>query len=411
MESNKLKNNDGTYLYIDKGFNTFSIRLNFLTRQDNRAAAILDILCMYLMRCNQVYKSESDIVLRERELYDTFLNFSAGRKGKQEIFTLEADLISMNVCGDDYSKEAFEFIRDMLLKPDFTNEEVLELVKRILISYIDSIMDDYDQYANTSYYETVLPVENMKYEHTVDKKYIEDLINSITLDDLKREYEYLINNYLNGLVLGNISEEQFNEFVKCLGLTPSKHELDYNIDVETTEGDIEVEKDCEQSYIYITYDFTTLTNAELRILGHILNTSIGLCMQTLREKYGLVYGAYAGILFHQKKLYIYGETDASKKEKFINAVDEIIEGLTNKEVLEKYMDQAKKAIADNEDYIKENKKRLVNVINNRILKVFGDQDREIVNREIEEMQPEDLMNKTQELNKKNVFMVRGKSNG
>ena len=165
------------------------------------------------------------------------------------------------------------------------------------------------------------------------------------------------------------------------------------------------------SYIYITYDFTTLTNAELRILGYILNTSIGLCMQTLREKYGLVYGAYAGILFHQKKLYIYGETDASKKEKFINAVDEIIDGLTNKEVLEKYMDQAKKAIADNEDYIKENKKRLVNVINNRILKVFGDQDREIVNREIEEMQPEDLMNKTQELNKKNVFMVRGKSNG
>lgn len=410
METKKLKNNNETYLYRDDSFNTFSINLNFLTNQDNRSTAILDVLCMYLMRCNQVYKTEDDIVLRERELYNMYLNFKANRKGKQEIFTLEADLISMDVIDDDYSKEAFEFIKNMLLKPDFTNEEVLELVKRILISYIDVTLSDYRNYASTLYNETVLPDENTKYDNTVDKKYIEELINSITLDDLKREYEVLINNYINGLVLGNINEDQFNEFVDCMDLKPINHDLDFSIDTKTTEGDIEVEKDCKQSYIYVTYDFTTLTNAEFRILTRILNSGIGLCMKTLREKYGLVYGARAGVLFHQKKLYIYGETDASKKEKFVEAVDEIIASLSNKEILEKYMKQAKEEIADDEDAIDENKDRLVNILNNRILKRYGDKDREIVNKEIEEMKPEEIMGKAKTLNKKNVFMVRGKSN-
>lgn len=410
MKPNKLKNNNGTYLYRDEGFNTFSIQLNFLASPDNRSAAILDVLSIYLLQCNQIYKTDDDISLRSRELYDMSINFTTKWNGKQKLFSLVADLISMDVIHDDYSKEAFEFIRDILEKPNFENEKMLEVSKRKLLSYIDLNLADYDQYAETLYTQTVLPVENMKYDYSVDKKYLEELVNSITLEDIKSEYENLIGNFINGLVLGNINEEQFNEFVKCINLTPTKCELDYSMDVKTSEGNIEIEKDCEQSYIFITYDFTELTNAELRILGCMLNSSIGLCYQTLREKYGLVYGAYANILFHQKKLYIYGETNISKKEKFIEAVDEIINDLNNREIVEKFMTQAKEEIANDEYSLSESKKRLFGMINNRILQVYGNQDRDIVNKEIEEMKPEELMNKTKVLTRKNIFMVRSKAN-
>ena len=410
MKPNKLKNNNGTYLYRDEGFNTFSIQLNFLASPDNRSAAILDVLSIYLLQCNQIYKTDDDISLRSRELYDMSINFTTKWNGKQKLFSLVADLISMDVIHDDYSKEAFEFIRDILEKPNFENEKMLEVSKRKLLSYIDLNLADYDQYAETLYTQTVLPVENMKYDYSVDKKYLEELVNSITLEDIKSEYENLIGNFINGLVLGNINEEQFNEFVKCINLTPTKCELDYSMDVKTSEGNIEIEKDCEQSYIFITYDFTELTNAELRILEWMLNSSIGLCYHTLREKYGIVYGAYANILFHQKKLYIYGETNISKKEKFIEAVDEIIKDLNNREIVEKYMAQAKEEIANDEYSLSESKKRLFGMINNRILQVYGNQDRDIVNKEIEDMKPEELMNKTKVLTKKNIFMVRSKSN-
>ena len=410
MESNKLKNNNEIYLYRDEGFNTFSIQLNFLASTDNRSAAILDLLSIYLLQCNQVYKNDDDISLRLRELYDMNLDFTSKWNGKQKIFSLVADLIAMDVIHDDYSKEAFEFIRDILEKPDFENEKMLEVSKRKLLSYIDSNLADYDQYAETLYYQTVLPAENMKYDYSVDKKYLEELVNSITLEDIKSEYAKLHGNFINGLVFGNINEEQLNEFVKCINLTPTKHELDYSMDVKTVEGNIEIEKDCEQSYIFITYDFTELTNAELRVLEWMLNSSIGLCYQTLRDKYGLVYGSYANILFHKKKLYIYGETNISKKEKFIEAVDEIIKSLNDRKIVEKYMNQAKKEIANDEYSLSEGKNRLFEIINNRILQVYGNQDRDIVNKEIEEMKPEELMNKTKVLTRKNIFMVRSKTN-
>lgn len=411
MKLDNLKNNNEIYLYRDEGFNTFSIKLNFLANQDNRSAAILDVLSIYLLKCNQIYKTDEDISLKSRELYDMDIIFTNKLIGKQKIFSLVANLISTNVINDDYSKEAFEFIRDMLEKPDFENEKMLELSKRKLLSYIDLNLSDYNQYAKTLYNQKVLlPVENMKYDFSVDKKYLEELVNSITLEDIKSEYENLIGNFINGLVIGNINEEQFNEFVKCINLTPTKVEFDYSMDVKTPEGNIEIEKDCAQSYIFITYDFNELTYAETKILSWMLNSAIGPCYQILRAKYGIVYRTYANILFHQKKLYIYGETNISKKEKFIEAVDEIIKDLNNREIVEKYMTQAKKEIADTEYSLSENKQLLLFVINNIILQVYGNQTREMVDKEVEDMKPEELINKTRMLTRKNIFMVRSKDN-
>jgi predicted Zn-dependent peptidase len=410
MEQNKLINNNGTYLYKDEGFNTFSITLNFLANTNNRSAAILDVLCNYLLRCNDIYKTDDDITLRKRELYDMSLNCYTDWYGSQKIFFVKADLVSMNVIGDDYSKDAFEFIRDMLNKPDFTNEKALEIAKRKIISYIDYYLDDYEQFAGIMYYQLVLNMKDREYDYSTNKEYIKDLINSITLEDLKKEYDSLMSNYISGLVFGNINEEHFNEFVKCMDLTPINKDLDYSMDLKITEGVIEVEKNCEQSYIYVTYDFTELTNAEVRLLDKILNSVLGLCYQTLREKYGLVYGSSAAMFFHEKKLYIYGITDFSKKEKFIEAADEIVNDLKDRVILEKYMLQAKEEVADDEYSLSENKRKLSGIINNRILKFFGDKDRDEVNKEIQEMTPEELMNKTKTLTRKNVFMVRSKTN-
>jgi hypothetical protein len=74
------------------------------------------------------------------------------------------------------------------------------------------------------------------------------------------------------------------------------------------------------------------------------------------------------------------------------------------------MQQEKDEIANDEYSLSESKDRMTSIINSRILKIYGNQDREIVNKEIQEMQPEELMTKTKTLTKKNVFMLRGKTN-
>lgn len=410
METGRLKNNNGTYLYKDEGFNTVRINLNFLVSTGNRSAAIVDVLGIYLTKCNQVYKTEDDIVLKTRELYDMSLDFRNDWEGKNKIFTLSADFISMDAAQDDYSTEAFEFIRDMLKKPDFNNEEVLELAKKEMLSYIDFALTDMNYYAANAYRYHVLPVDYKEYDYSLDREYFANLIDSITLEDIKNEYENLISNYICGFAYGNISEELFNKFVECMDLTPTVKDLDFNEDVKTAEEDIEIDKECEQTYIFVTYDFTDASIAEVRLLEKMLDSTLGLCYQTLREKYGLVYGAYADVLFHEKKLYFYGETDYAKKDKFIEACDEIVKALCDKTEVEKYMEVAKKEIEDDEYSLSENKKKMVRIINNNILKVYGDQDREETFKEIQEMKPEEIMDKAKTLKRKNVFMVRGKSN-
>ncbi|MEE3342985.1 MAG: insulinase family protein [Bacilli bacterium] len=409
MDFDKLVNNNGIYLYEDNNFNTISIKLNFYGGAGNRENVILDVLCVYLKLCNKNFNSDEEIKNRKKELYYLNLYFGNQFYGKQKIVSLSANLISPNVIDDDYSESAFEFIRQMLKEPDFTNQEVLELSKRRLLSYIKSNLSDNDVCARKMYYQNVLYEDNKEYENSVDIDYISNLINSITLDDLKKQYDYFINNFHSGLVFGNISLEQFNNFVNCISLTPINEYFNYKKRVSAKEGDIEIEKNCEQSYIYVTYDINNLTYPQLILLEKILNSSLGLCFQILREKYGLVYYSYACMMYYFKKIYFYGEIDKEKKEDFLKAVDEIIDILNNKDLLNKLISLAKEEIESGEVTLSEDRYRMINSIDDYLLKYFGVENRTEIYQQINKLTVDDLIKSTKTLKRKNVFMVRSKS--
>jgi len=409
MDFNKLVNNNGIYLYQDNSFNTISIKLNFLSGMSNRECAIVDVLCSYLMASNQNFKSDDDINERTQELYSLVLDFGNQFYSKQKVVSLYANLISPNVINDDYSEEAFEFIRQMLKEPDFTNEEMLEITKRNMISYAKSDLLNNDIYVSNMYHQKVFYEENREYENSTDIDYISNLINSITLDDLKKQYEYIINNFHSGLVFGNISFEQFNNFVNLMALTPIKKDVDYDRNIIIKDDDIEIERDCEQSYIYVTYDIDNLTYPQLMLLNTIMNSSLGLCYQTLRRKYGLVYNSYAGIIYYLKKLYIYGEIDKNKKEKFLEALDEIVNMLNDKELLDKLIVQAKDEIEANQVTLSEDQNKIIDSLNNYILKLFEGQKITDTYHQVSELTSDDLIKSTKTLKRKNIFMVRSKN--
>ena len=58
--------------------------------------------------------------------------------------------------------------------------------------------------------------------------------------------------YQSGLVLGNINEERFNQFVNTLQLPEPIKDVDYSGYVSVNEGDMEISEDCDQSYIFVT---------------------------------------------------------------------------------------------------------------------------------------------------------------
>lgn len=403
MEYKNAPNRNGIYYYPNDSFNTITIQLNFIADNNNNKAPIYDILCYYLTKSNQEYPSDDDINEKEKELYSLQLYFSNLSVGRQKVFSLNVNMISPSVISDNYSKEAFKFICDMAKKPDFTNQEMLDQVKRNLLSSIRLSMSDNDNYAESMYNQMVLPDQNRKYDDSVDIHYITQMIESVTLEDLEREYHHLLDNFHKGFVFGNVSKEQFDSFVDSIDITPKQQDVQFRRKVSTIEGDMEIERDTEQSYIYVTYDIDSLTYSQLKVLYYILNSSLGLCLQTLREKYGLVYSSYAEIMYYEDKLSIYAEIDKNKKEKFLQALDEIVGDLKNPELLEKFIARAKDEYFASEYTFDENYSKIVTAINSYLLNGL---DRNEINAEIQDLTSEELLQKTKSLKQKNVFMVR-----
>ncbi len=406
MDYKKAEHKNGIYFYPNDTFNTISIRLNFMAQCDNDKAPIYDLLCYFLTKSNQKYPTDDDINEREKELYSLQVYFSNLFYGKQKVFSLNANMIAPNLLQEDYSEEAFEFIRDILRKPDFTNQKMLDRIKRNLLSEIRLNISDNENYAESMYHQMVLPDQNRKYDDSTDIDYIIHMIEAVTLEDLEREYNHLMEHFHSGFVFGNVSKDQFDSFVDCVSLTPKEQDIHYQRNITTIEGDMEIERDTEQSYIYVTYDIENLTYPQLRVLYYILNSSTGLCLKTFREKYGLVYSSYAEIMNYDGKLMIYAETDKSKKEKFLQALDEIIADLNNPELMEQFITRAKEEYFATEYTFDENHSKIVTAINSYLLKLADGFDRNDINEGIHNLTSEELLQKTKTMQRKNVFMVR-----
>ena len=411
MEYKNALQKDEIYYYPNESFNTIIIRLNFLADNDNNKAPIYDLLCDFIERSNQQYQVDDEIERKRQNAYNLRLNFNSDYFGNQKIISLYVNMVSPNVIHDDYSKEAFEFIRDIVKKPDFTDQEVLDQVKREYLSKVRLNLSKHSIYVYCMYNSMVLPDENREYDDAYDIDYITKVIQSVTLEDLERIYHEIMNHFYNGLVFGNISEEQFHSFTDCISLTPKKQDTHYYRNISSVEGDIEIEKDMKQSFIYVTYDVERLSYSQLLVLHYILNSSfVGLCFKILREKYGLVYHAQANISYFDDKLYIQAEVDKNKKEKFLQALDEIICDLNNPDLLEEYVARAKEEYFMNDYTFDENANQIVNSINAYLLGCQEHLDKNEIDDEIRNLNSDDLLQKVKTLKRKNVFMVRGVNN-
>lgn len=407
MDFDKLKENNGVYLYEDNSFNTISIKLNFFCGTSNRECAISDVLCYYLMMCNKNFASDDDINKEKRKLYAMQLVFSNELINTQKAFCMGVDMISPEAVGEDYYAEAFEFIRQMLKEPDFTNEQMLEVIKKNIIAGLGIKLGEMDSYSEAKYFDTVYNYKDREYEFSTDIDYIAEIINSITLDDLKNQYEYIMSHYQSGFALGNINEERFNQFVSTMQLPEPIKDVDYSGVVSVNEGDVEISTDCDQSYVFVTYDMDSLTYPQMILLAKVMNSSIGLCYQILREKYHLVYSAFAQMRLYSHRMYVYGELDKEKKQKFLKALDEIVSYLQDKDTLEKLIEVAKKELKEAEYASSEDKEVLATYLDYYIMKSFGSDNRTEVNRKIENITADELLECTRSLKRRNVFMVRG----
>ena len=136
MDYSNIVNDNGFYLYKDDSFNTLFLQIAFLREKGNFEDAVFGLLCKYLTKTNKNYKTEYDLNKKITELYSIDFELTPVNIGSQTLLFFSADLVSPKVMHDDYLKDAFKFINEIIFEPDFTKEEVFENTKRIYLSFL-----------------------------------------------------------------------------------------------------------------------------------------------------------------------------------------------------------------------------------------------------------------------------------
>ena len=186
MDLSRLINDNGMYLYKDDSFNTINMQLCFLGEGGNKQDAINYVLCDYIIKSNELYHCLDDEM---KKLYSMDAFFTSQRVGNTSNIFFCVDLVAPSVVEDNYLESAFGLIEEILLYPNFTDEKLLETIKRTYISKIIYKISNSSTRANRLFFDNVFNDENSKYSCSIDPDYIEDIINSnkITFDkeDLK----------------------------------------------------------------------------------------------------------------------------------------------------------------------------------------------------------------------------------
>lgn len=410
MDYNNIIYDDGFYLYKDDNFNTIDMQMVFLRDSGNFEDAVFVLLCKYLGKTNKNFKNELELNKKIAELYSLNYSFNTIEIGSKNLFILNADIVSPTVIHDDYSKDAFEFLRQILYEPDFTHEEEFENTKRVYLSHLLSNLSNQNFLAKNLYVQNVIDDESIKYKYSTDEEYIKEMINKITLKDLEEMYHKTVNqnNFLRCLVFGNITKDEYKTLRSKFNFTDNKISIDYRKKTDILEKDVEIPSDTtSESIIYITYSLDDIDEKARKVLYEVFNGSGDLCTNILREKYDLVYASSVQISYTKKYLVVRAKIDKNNKQKLLDAADEMIEIVKDKNKLKKLLESAKKSIKNTYYLISEENYSMINNIDDYIGNIYGKfNDLDFVNN-IDSYDVEEVLKYTKTLKKKNVFMYRG----
>ncbi len=409
MDYDKLVNDDGVYLYKDDSFNTINASLDFIAETGNRENAVYDLLCDYMLKANKKY-STSEINKKYKEYYGFGVDVNTDRQAGNRFFTFFIDMVSPSVISDDYSKEAFEYAKDILLNPDFTRQDILDTIKRVRLAGLASAEADPTRKAKDLFYLNMFPNPELEYEYTTDMDYVKKLYDSITLDEMKELYEKTINKdkFYRGLVFGNTKDEEFKRFREIFPYKSKMDTLEFKNTNGLREGTLIIpSEDAEESSVYITYTMDNLDKGTKDILYDILNGSSELCSNIIRDKHGLAYEANARLGVYGNLLIIHAKIDKDNIDELIKASDEIVETIQDKEKIKPLLERAKESLKNGDYILSENRDSMYYELYTYINGLYKGYDRNKFIEGLDNVKEEDITGVTKTLKKRNVFMYRG----
>lgn len=344
-----------TTIKTDK-FKTNLISVSFQSEINRKTVTERSLLPYVLRSATEKYPSKKEINAYLESLYGASLSTTVEKRGKTHNVKFYLSLANEKFLGnrEPLLEEGVELLKEVILNPLIVNgafkEQVVEVEKRLLKEYIESIYDDKVSYALQKLVENMCKGEVFS---TNSIGYVEDL-NRINGQTLMSAYQQMLNeNQISITVVGDIEHEKVYEIFKdhfdfkhrSINLTV--------IDSEDKEiNDIQVikeEQDIAQGKLNIGYRTHTRIGDEDYLPLLVFNGMFGgyahsKLFMNVREKASLCYYCASRLDNYKGVMYVYSGIESENYEKAVKIIDEQLKDMIAGNFTDKEIELAKKSL-------------------------------------------------------------------
>ncbi len=348
MNTDLIKQDNNFYSYQTKDFSTILIEHIFSIEKSPKSHVIARALCSYLMKTNNIYKTEKEIQDKSRSLYCANFEAYVSDHGTKTFICIYFKMIDQKIIGEDTFNDTLNYFKDMLYKPNFENnkldKQVLDEIKKDMLSSLQRVEKNPEKFQNTLFYRHLLPNSDFSFNKPYSEE-LKNILDEITDKDIIDLYNSILKRHIATLTFGNLTDEENQHIKECFPFQSIPFDYTYYHKEEIT-NDYKIIKsnDTSQSYLYVAYEIKDFKEENSPIYYAMLpmfNSFKGLCHSILRDKLGLVYNSYASFLHKRGIFYICAHIDKKNTDKALAGIDEIIQHMLDKSFIKEELEFAK----------------------------------------------------------------------
>lgn len=355
MQYKKIKRNNVTlHLIKSNRFKTINIVLFFTKKFNKKDIPFGDILTHNMVYSSKKYNTKNKMAIKSEQLYGAKVSSYFGFTGDSESFTFVLDFVNPMYTDNKYLIESIDSLEDIIFNPNVENgefnKEYFDNIKTEEVANINSIKINPGQFASIEY-------SKIMYKGTTSENSIiptiEDL-NKVTPSSLYDFYkglftgEYKIDIAVYGEVDDSIVDILFDKFGHIKSSTKKiKFKIDHKYDSKVvTKIDT---LPFNQSKLYVGYRLLDMDFHELNHVMRVYNTILGtmndsILFNIVREENSLCYSIGSFVSLYNPSLNIYAGINKTNYEKTIELIKKCVDSMSDKKVLERLFDSAKKTI-------------------------------------------------------------------
>ncbi len=339
-----------------KKFKTNLITVNFQAALNSDTVTARSLLPFILRAGSAKYPSKKELNTYLETMYGASMSVNVDKKGQTHNIKFYISLANEKFLQNDNNlfSQAVDVLKEVLLHPLLENnafkENVVNVEKRLLHEYIDSIFDDKVSYSLQKLVEIMCANEAFS---TNSIGYVKDL-ERLTPQDIYEAYELMIqHDKMSVSVVGDINPEFVHEtFKKHLSLTrtPKSVPVVDQEEKEIKEVHIETEvQNIAQGKLNIGYRTHTRIGEEDYLPLLVFNGMFGgyahsKLFMNVREKASLCY--YCGTRLDNYKglMYVYSGIETKDYEAALKIIREQLDDMKQGKFTDNEMNLAKKSL-------------------------------------------------------------------